>query len=206
MRTCNLAIYLVACSLSAPASCQNATGTLQFFRSDDCTDPTSDKIAAAGNQCIEGNSSAAVAAFTFALCENGQPASLQASDKSGCLKPSIWPLSTDFGVGECLFYSTGTNINSAAFVCNDTAEGQPAAPAASTASDASQLPQNTAGSQSSADSGGGVSGAGQTAVEAIVGVVAIIVAVVGIRYARRAWKSQERVEYGEPPPPYRRRR
>lgn len=110
-----LSIALSACSF-AHISTADTEGSIQLYSDGDCTTKQGAPILTPHDTCIETNQASSISAISLPSCPNGHPL-LYISDEDSCHKASIQPAPQSGNVGDCLFFSTGSGIGSAAFVC-----------------------------------------------------------------------------------------
>jgi hypothetical protein len=99
------------------ASAQDAQGSVQLYSDDGCSGPTGLPISLLTEDCLETDNVTAIAIDSLPSCANGSPV-LYISDLNKCQKPSFFPLISSDTVGECLFFATGSGIDSAHFDCS----------------------------------------------------------------------------------------
>lgn len=99
------------------ASAQDAQGSVQLYSDDGCSSPTGLPISLLTGDCLETDNVTAIAINSLPSCANGSPV-LYISDLDKCQKPSFFPLISSDTVGECLFFATGSGIDSVHFDCS----------------------------------------------------------------------------------------
>jgi len=179
-------------------------GSVQVYEDDKCTQARGDPISLQINSCLEANQSAAIAASSFPSCENGK-ATLIISDQIQCGKPTIWPPESTTDVSDCLSFSTGSYIGSAAFECVGnvtTISSNPITPP--TASHTQGVSTTSPAPNQISDSGSALSTS--DIISITIGVVAVFVAIWGVWYARQNIVLPLMMRWGngsgDPPPPY----
>lgn len=98
-------------------SAQDLQGSVQLYSDDGCSDPIGMLISLLAEVCLETNHATAIAIISLPSCANGSPV-LYISDLDRCQNPSFSPLISSDIVGECLFFPTGSGIDSAHFACS----------------------------------------------------------------------------------------
>lgn len=99
------------------ASAQDAQGSVQLYSDDGCSSPTGLPISLLTEDCLETDNVTAIAINSLPSCASGSPV-LYISDLDKCQKPSFFPLISSDTVGECLFFATGSGIDSVHFDCS----------------------------------------------------------------------------------------
>jgi hypothetical protein len=99
------------------ASAQDAQGSVQLYSDDGCSGSTGLPISLLTEDCLETDNVTAIAINSLPSCANGSPV-LYISDLDKCQKPSFFPLISSDTVGECLFFATGSGIDSVHFDCS----------------------------------------------------------------------------------------
>jgi hypothetical protein len=113
-----------------------AQGSIQLYLDDDCTDPTGIAISLVAGECYNADQAVAIAVVSLPPCASGRPI-LTISDYSDCERPSISPVVSSGNIGDCLFFSTGSDIGSAAFDCVGEVTTVPDSPPPDTTSSSS---------------------------------------------------------------------
>ena len=204
MRSLWIGVLLASLDRAALGDSLSLYGSVQVYDDDKCTQARGGPISLQTNSCLDANQSAAIAASSFPSCKDGQ-ATLFISDQIQCGKPTIWPPESTMDVGDCLSFSTGSYIGSAAFECAGnvtTISSNPATiPTASSTqgvSNPSPTPTQTSNSTSALST--------SDIIAITIGTVAVFIAIWGLWYARQNIVLPLLMRWGdglgEPPPPY----
>jgi len=204
MRSLLICVLLASLDRAALGDSPSLNGSVQVYDDDKCTQARGDPIPLQTNSCLEANQSAAIAALSFPSCETGQ-ATLFISDQIQCGKPTIWPLESAVNVNDCLSFSTGSYIGSAAFECvaNVTTVSPNVTTPAATSATQGVSPISPTPAQTS-NSGSGLSVA--DIITIAIAVVGIFLAIGGVWYARQNIVLPQMMRWsnglGDAPPPY----
>lgn len=113
-------LFLLALLGPCFTAAQGTQGSVQLYSDAACSTSTGTPNSLLVEVCLETNRATAIAIVSLPSCTDGSPR-LYISDLDRCQNPSFSPLVSSDVVGECLFFMTGSGIDSAYFACSSGA-------------------------------------------------------------------------------------